>query len=343
MQFEKDRANNLIEIGDYPFSDLECEKLFAKYNLIVEFAMQKVGGAFTDEQKEAAKETWLKKAENSKTKLQYVNTFLTLIKKLKEKKLINLNEEQQLINNIAKNFKSSAEKLEEVYAYTQGLQISAGTEPIKQNHKTAMSALISLAKLLNKHKIEYHIVGALPCYLLAEGELVRYHDDIDIIVDDKDIDKIVKLAKTSPELKNFLINDDREHSSSILDGFDENGKPICKDENPHQVLFQHKQSEFHIGFFQYEQREYGTREMKTYYTDAKTQKTVVYYPYSLTEDDWQKEYGQVISLKDENGEIVEIPCSTVKSVYDKKDTDRPKDIFDRQFLEPYVNNSKISK
>lgn len=276
------------------------------------------GDSYAKENKKTARARFLKMSKSCKTRLQYLNLFMSTCERMKSVTGVSRDNLILLIEKVAKTFKSSPDKITEVYKYSKGMQINAGQMPVQENHKIAMDSLTSLAKLLNDNGIEYHIVGALPCYLKAKGELLRYHDDIDIIVDDKDIPKIIKLTKTSEQFKDFRISDKRKTSTSILEGFDENGKPICEDENPHQVLFQHKNSEFHIGFFQYDQLKDGTRQMKTYYTDKSTKKPVVYHFFSLNQKEWQQEYAETINLQDKNGKKITIPCSTVKSVYDKK-------------------------
>ncbi len=335
MEFDKEKVKKLIKNADSPLTQAEKTKYDSAYLEMIDNILKKIGNSYSQKDKQTAKSNFVNMGKSCKTKLQYLHTFLQIISRVKSIPSLQ-NDIEPMLEKIAELFGTHKEKLKDIYKYTSGMQISAGQLSIQEDHKIAMSSLLSLATLLNENKINYNICGALPCYLLAEGELLRYHDDIDIVVDDKDIPKIVELVKKSDKFKDYSVTDDRLKSNSILEGFDKEGKPICEDENPHQVLFQHKKSEFHIGFFQYDQKKNGTREMKTYYTDKKTKKPVVYHSFSLTPEEWEKEYGETIVLKDEKGKVVPVPCSTVKSVYDKKLSERAKDKFDRSLLSDYV-------
>ena len=60
---------------------------------------------------------------------------------------------------------------------------------IKDNHKLVGDTLPWLLQELSDHKIDYYLVGALPCYLLTGEKSIRYHDDIDIMLNEEDIEK----------------------------------------------------------------------------------------------------------------------------------------------------------
>ncbi len=334
MGFEITKIKSILQNADKPITIKQQERFSKLYVEIVKTAVDGVK-EYTKPQKLQAAKHYLQSFKQCKTYLQLIQIFMETINRYKLIPSLN-NLYEKYLNKTAKAFNNTPQHLQTIYEYSLGMQIQAGQQPIKENNKLATDSLVAIAKLLNQNKIDYHIVGALPCYFKAYGELLRYHSDIDIMVADKDISKIVKLAKNSPQLSKFTISDDRLNSSSVLEGFDKSGKPICTDENPHQVLFQHKDSEFHIGFFQYDLKSDGKRYMKTYYLDKQTKKPVTYYSYSLNQREWDDEYGETITLKDEQGKEVEIPCSTVKSVYDKKVSLRHKDKFDRELLQDYV-------
>lgn len=338
MKFTIEKTQSIIEHLEQPISAKDKREMSTFVKEILSFAIEGIGNAFSDEQKANIKKKFIKEANSSKTYLQSLHCIMALIERCK--KFPNLaSKYDEYVLKTAKLFNNTPEHILKIFEYAKGMQIKSGQQTIEDNHKTATSALISLAKLLNENGIKYHIVGAVPCYLQVYEQLIRYHDDIDIIVDDKDIDKIVALAKKSPLFSEFTIKDKRKHSSEILLGYDEMGKPITQNHNPHQAMFQHKKSEFHIGFFQYEKKKDGKLYMKSYYMDEKTKKPVVYYPYSLTEEDFESEYGETLTIQDENGKDIEIPCSSVKAVYNKKDSEREKDQFDRQMFEEYIKNN----
>lgn len=251
------------------------------------------------------------------------------------------NAEPGLKTEAAKLFETSQEGFESDVLFAKQVQIIPGCMPIEQNTQTAMQALYKFSTILNQAGIEYTVVGALPCYLKGAGELIRYHDDIDILIQDKDIDKLKAVIESYGEAE-YQIVDNRQQSKAILVDFNADGSPIVKNGGNHEVYLQHSTSEFHVGFFLYDK--YDDRyETKRYYTDEKTGAVVALVEHSILKETWDRENCDMLSLMCDNGESVMIPCCTIQSVYDKKfyiqdynGNARPKDVFDKQMFESFA-------
>lgn len=120
--------------------------------------------------------------------------------------------------------------------------IKPGQMPIEQNHILVNETLQMLCKKLTENNIDYYLVGALPCYLLTGEKDSRYHDDIDLMLNEQDIPKVQKILEETE----FEFNDRR------IDTPKRKKEGSSKPTGDHEVMAQHKYSEFHLGFFCFE-------------------------------------------------------------------------------------------
>ena len=82
---------------------------------------------------------------------------------------------------------------------------------------------------------------------------IRYHDDIDIMINEKDIHK----AAQAMEANGYDFHDDRFPSIKRYNEMQAN-KP------PHTVLAQNRANEFHIGFFCFRREKDNSITMREY-------------------------------------------------------------------------------
>ncbi|MDO4963213.1 MAG: hypothetical protein Q4E75_03860 [bacterium] len=203
-----------------------------------------------------------------------------------------------------------------------------GNMSLEDNHKLVNESLIKFTTLFNQAGIDYYIVGALPCFLKTGIPLFRYHDDIDIMINEDDIPKITELI----ELSGYSFQDDRFPTLERLHEMQQN-KP------PHTVLAQNPKNEFHLGFFTFRReqdksitmREYSHREENGEVVVEILERTSDPIATSLRYDENPTEYYGT-----------SFRTSTVESVYNLKSyTKRPKDITDMQKLESYIDKEKL--
>lgn len=232
-----------------------------------------------------------------------------------------------VIRNINPEICPPVEEMKEILAKMFSNEVE-GNMSLDENHKLVNESLIKFASLFNQAGIDYYIVGALPCFLKTGVPLFRYHDDIDIMVNEDDIPKIAELI----ELSGYKFHDDRFPTIERFHEMEQN-KP------PHTVLAQNPENEFHLGFFTFRRepdnsitmREYSHREENGEVFVDVLERTSDPIGTALRYDEVPTEYYGT-----------SFRTSTVESVYNLKSyTKRPKDITDMQKLEPYVDKEKL--
>lgn len=203
-----------------------------------------------------------------------------------------------------------------------------GNMSLEENHKLVNESIVKFTTLFNQYGIDYYIVGALPCFLKTGQQLFRYHDDIDIMVNEDDIPKVAEII----ELSGYEFHDDRFPSVERYQEMEQN-KP------PHTVLAQNPNNEFHLGFFTFRREQDKSITMREYSHHLEDGMVVVDVlerqsdpiGTSLRYDETPTEYMGTT-----------FRTSSLESVYSLKEyTRRPKDITDIQKLESFIDKSKL--
>jgi len=109
---------------------------------------------------------------------------------------------------------------------------------IKENQKLVHKTLVWILNEFNKNNIDYYLAGSLCFYVQANLQSIRYHDDIDFLVNENDICKLENIFKNS----DFVYSDNRKNSEKRINPYGFPG-------GEHEILAKHKQNEFHIGIF----------------------------------------------------------------------------------------------
>ena len=152
----------------------------------------------------------------------------------------------QKINALAKQM---------IQNYLEELEKRFNPELVKKNHEEIYSKLEILAKKMNERGIDYQLAGALCSYIKYGVESNRTHDDIDINLNEKDIDKFREVCKEM----GLQFQDNRLTTPRVL----KNGIPSGE----HEVIATLDGSDFHIGAFCFERKPDGTVINKGYYND----------------------------------------------------------------------------
>ncbi len=204
-----------------------------------------------------------------------------------------------------------------------------GNISLEENHKLVNESLRQFCTLFNQYGIDYYIVGALPCFLKTNQPLFRYHDDIDIMVNERDIPKLAEIM----ELTGYKFQDDRFPSLERYLEMEQN-KP------PHTVLAQNPNNEFHLGFFCFRREQDSSITMREYSHRIENNDVVV--------DVLERQSDPIgTSLRYDETPTTYLDTSfrtsSIESVYNLKSyTKRPKDITDMNKLEPFINKEKLS-
>ena len=204
-----------------------------------------------------------------------------------------------------------------------------GNMSLDENHKLINEELVRFTTLLNQAEIDYYIVGALPCFLKTGQQLFRYHDDIDIMVNEEDIPKLAEIIQST----GYKFHDDRFPSLERLKEMEQN-KP------PHTVLAQNPNNEFHLGFFTFRREQDNSITMREY-SHRVENGTVVVDVLERQSDP----IGTMLRYDDNPTEYMgtTFRTSTVESVFSLKEyTRRPKDVTDNEHLKPFIDEKKLS-
>ena len=204
-----------------------------------------------------------------------------------------------------------------------------GNLSLEENHKLIYDNLYNITTLFNEAKIDYYIVGALPCFIRTGQPLFRYHDDIDIMINENDVEKARELI----ELLGYEFKDDRFPSY-------ERYYEMQQENPPHTVVAQNPNNEFHLGFFMFQREIDNSITMREYSHRLEDDKVIV----DVLERRNTPE-GTALRYDDKPVEFENMTfrTSTIESVYHLKSyTKRPKDISDNKKLEPYINKERLN-
>lgn len=205
-----------------------------------------------------------------------------------------------------------------------------GNMSIEENHQLINESLIKFTTLFNQYRIDYYIVGALPCFIKTGQQLFRYHDDIDIMLNEEDIPKIAEIM----ELVGYKFYDDRFPSI-------ERYNQMQKNKPPHTVLAQNPNNEFHLGFFTFKRESDNSITMTEYSHRLENNIVVV----DLLERK-STPLGTMLRYDETPTTYLgtSFKTSSVESVYNLKNyTKRPKDITDMKKLEQYIDKKKLEE
>ena len=203
-----------------------------------------------------------------------------------------------------------------------------GNMSLDEKNKLINEELVRFTTLLNQAEIDYYIVGALPCFLKTGQPLFRYHDDIDIMINEEDIPKVAEIIQST----GYEFHDDRFPSLERLKEMEQN-KP------PHTVLAQNPNNEFHLGFFTFRREQDNSITMREYSHRVENETVVV--------DVLERQsdpIGTMLRYDDNPTEYMgtTFRTSTVESVYSLKEyTRRPKDVTDNEHLTPFIDRKKL--
>ena len=169
--------------------------------------------------------------------------------------------------------------------------------------------------------------------LLEHGTpLFRYHGDIDFMVEEKDIEKVREALKGT----DYDFSDDRLDNQKRL------SEGVGHTQGEHEVIANHKENEFHLGFFLFRREPDQSITIREYFMQEKENGERV--PMVL-ERHCPKE---LVDLEYTSGETefagTKFRTSTPESVYAKKmHTRHEKDMLDIEALKNKVDERKIAE
>lgn len=210
-----------------------------------------------------------------------------------------------------------------------------GDYSLVENHKAVESSLMFICSELNKRNVDYYVLGSVPIYVKLGISFSRFHSDIDIAINSKDLDVLKDIFKDS----DYVYFDNRFCSQKF---FDYNEK---RARGGHEIIAQHRNSDFSIGFYEFDRLDDNSITKKDYFSevvDGNLISRVCKYVYS-------KEFTDLYYSNDKlefNG--VSFRYCNIEGIYLLKQKNymnigRNKDIYDIHIIEKYydINNERV--
>lgn len=133
-----------------------------------------------------------------------------------------------------------------------------GNYSLEENHKFLKEALLFICSELNKRDVDYYVVGSVPIYIKLNIAFSRFHSDIDIAINSKDIHYLNEIFENS----NYKFFDNRFCSQKF---FDYNEK---RARGGHEIVAQNKNNDFSIGFYEFDRLDDGSLVKKDYFSEV---------------------------------------------------------------------------
>lgn len=192
------------------------------------------------------------------------------------------------------------------------------------NLKFINDTIIFICQKLNELKINYYIVGAIGAYIDANIPLERIHEDLDILIEEKDVKKLSKAFKDT----NYTFYDNRLKTNKVLNQY---GYP----DGDHEVIANYKYNNFHIGFFLFRKNSQNYTIIDYFKENNEIKKLERTLPikffYFQYNNEQKNYYG--INLKSVRKELI---------FKNKKIMNREKDLFDIQKLENNIDKDILN-
>ena len=207
-----------------------------------------------------------------------------------------------------------------------------GNISVEDNHELINRTIQTVCSRLNELKTDYYLVGALSTFIGTNTPLFRYHGDIDFMVAEKDLDK-VKEALQGTE---YECSDDRFNNQKVLrDG-------VGHTQGEHEVIANHKDNEFHLGFFLFRREKDNSLTVREYFMQENENGEKVpmvlerHYPEELVNLEYTQEETEYAGTR--------FRTSTPESVFGKKmHTRHEKDLLDIEALEGKIDYRKLEE
>ncbi len=198
---------------------------------------------------------------------------------------------------------------------------------LKENHQLIDETLVEVCNKLNASRVDYYVVGALSSFIGTGTPLFRYHEDIDFMVAEEDLDKV----RAALEGTDYVFEDNRLHNKKIR----KPGENHTSGE--HEVIAHHKANEFHLGFFLFKRNPDNSLTIREYYMEnGEPQVLERHMPKELVDLEYNSKTTEYKGTR--------FRTSTPESVYAKKlYTRHEKDLLDISNLRKKIDQTKIDE
>ena len=237
----------------------------------------------------------------------------------------------QDIMHIDPSVYSSPEQLLEQLQRNIETNYTPGNISIEENHALIESTLKTVCDKLNGLGVDYYVVGALSTFIKTGTPLFRYHGDLDFMVSEADL----------PKVQEALANTDYNFSDDRLTNKKTYSEKVGHTQGEHEVIANHKENEFHLGFFLFRREKDQSITVREYFME---EENGVRIPKILERNIPAKLVALEYSEEPTEYAGTSFRASTPESVLSKKRyTKHPKDLLDIRALEGKVDESKMEE
>lgn len=206
-----------------------------------------------------------------------------------------------------------------------------GNISVEENHSLIERTLKNVCDKLNQLEVDYYIVGALSTFIKSGVPLFRYHGDIDFMVSEADLPKVQEaLAESEYVFSDERLNNEKRYSEEV-----------GHTQGEHEVIANHKENEFHLGFFLFRREEDKSITVREYFMEENNgikrpkilERNI---PSALVNLEYSEDLTEYSGTR--------FRTSTLESVLAKKmHTRHPKDMLDIKAVVGRVNPWKLAE
>jgi hypothetical protein len=210
--------------------------------------------------------------------------------------------------------------------YLQKMNLVGAKESLKDNHKRLKDTLLTLLPYLEDNNIDYYLHGGVCCYLNTNQDFDRYHNNVDVFINNDDLLKLDSCLKNS----SFNIQDERlltdaklNYKTGHLVGRHNHGLYLTSDEM------------LPVGLFLFQREPDDSITRISYYRDNDDKVKMFLEP--ETPEQTKLKY----SNKKQHYFNQTYKSATLENMYLIKKNMEPKDKHDAEYIKPYLNEYKL--
>lgn len=209
-------------------------------------------------------------------------------------------------------------KLEERYLWLKKMNIDPNIIHLSENHETICKIFDECNSMFNKNNIEYYYTSGILSYLLVNKKLQRYHHDLDIFVNMKDLEKLEQVCSNYGFTFKRQLGNRNDGTKRVM-----------------LKMYYEDAIEIPITLFMYVRCENNTIEQNDYFINDSQFYVEKIYNSPLVVD---------LSFSDvpQYHNNIKYFAITLEALYLSKIGNRPKDIYDCSQFEKFLDLHKIS-
>lgn len=198
--------------------------------------------------------------------------------------------------------------------WIKGMNLEYPKMPLTENHRLVIETFDRFNELI-KTNFDCYYTGGLMGYLATGHSLERYHGDLDLFINEKQLFTLYELVQSSDDFE-FVSNMDH------------------KEVNGHEYKITYKGTPMSIGLFLFSRLPNQEMVLKEYYYLNQDPNQDLY----VDEHHLSGRYASMMfsnKLREHNGSFYKM--QTLESIYNSKKNSRPKDRYDANIIRGFID------